>query len=161
TRTPNGRNRQDACSTAPPFPVAVNPVITEGGRRSNGAVFTPAPANSLTSAIVNASPGGEVAPGGVMSVPAATPTAPVEGEECEPGGGAVLQLRADLSLNPFARFAQDYLAVTPPPGAAPPSGPLAPFSVDAAPIVSVQGNPSIGTVILNGIAPSGGAVVSL
>jgi len=35
------------------------------------------------------------------------------------------------------------------------------FSVDATPIVSVQGNPSIGTVILNGVAPSGGAVVSL
>src|SRR5262245_7324417 len=162
TRTPNGRNRQDACSTAPsPFPVTVNPVITDGGRRSNGAVFTPAPANSLTSAIVNSSPGGEIAPGGVFAIPQGTTTAPFDVETFETAVPAFLQVRADLSLNPFDRFAQDYLAVVPPPGAAPPSGALAPFSVDATPIVSVQGNPSIGTVILNGVAPSGGAVVSL
>ena len=74
---------------------------------------------------------------------------------------AFLQVRAELSLNPFERFAEDYLAVVPSPGSVPPPGPLAAFSVDATPIVSVQGNPSIGTVILNGVAPSGGAIVSL
>ena len=58
---------------------------------------------------------------------------------------AFLQVRADLSLNPFERFAEDYLAVVPSPGSVPPPGPLAAFSVDATPIVSVQGNPSIGT----------------
>jgi hypothetical protein len=161
TRTPNGRNRQDACSTAPPFPVAVNPELLEGGSRSIGAVFIPAPANSLTSGNVNVSPGGEIAPGGVFSIPQGTTTAPFDVETFEGAVPAFLQVRADLSLNPFERFAQDYLAVVPAPGTAPPSGPLAVFSVDATPIVSVQGNPSIGTVILNGVAPSGGAVVSL
>jgi hypothetical protein len=31
-------NRRDVCATAPPFPITVNPVIVEGGRRSAGTV---------------------------------------------------------------------------------------------------------------------------
>ena len=161
TQTPNGRQRLDTCATSGPFPVAVSPELLEGGRRSNGAVFVASPANAFTSGIVNDSPGGEIAPGGVFSIPVGATTAPFDVETFEAAVPTFLQVRADLSLNPLDRFAEDYLAVVPAPGTPPPSGPLGVFSVDATPIVSVQGNPSIGTVILNDVAPSGGAVVSL
>jgi hypothetical protein len=161
TQPASGLNRADVCATTAPFPVAVAPELLEGGRRSNGAVFLDAPATSLTSAIVNVSPGGEIAPGGVMAVPQGTTTAPFDVETFEVAVPAFLQVRADLSLNPLERFAQDYLAVVPAPRSEPPTGPLAVYSVDSTAMTVVQGNPSIGTVVLNGVAPSGGAVVSL
>jgi hypothetical protein len=154
-------NRQDVCRTAPPFPIAVNPELLEGGRRANGAVFIDAPANSLTSANVSVSPGGEVSPLGSFPIPEGTTTAPFDLDTFEVGVPAFLQFRVDLSLNPLERFAQDYLAVVPSPGREAAAGPLAVFSVDTTPISVVQGNPSIGQVILNGVAPAGGAVVSL
>ena len=155
------RNRQDVCRTAPPFPIAVNPELLEGGRRANGAVFIDTPANSLTSANVSSSPGGEVTPGLSFPIPQGTTTAPFDLDTFEVGVPAFLQFRTDISLNPLERFAEDYLAVVPSPGREAPSGPLAVFSVDTTPISVVQGNPSIGQVILNGVAPAGGVVVSL
>ena len=154
-------NRNDVCATAPPFPVAVNPELIEGGRRSNGTVFLDAPATSLTSANVSASAVGEISPQGGFPIPEGSTTAPFDVDTFEVAVPAFVQVRADLSLNPLERFAQDYLAVVPAPASGPPSGPLAVFSVDVTPMAVVQGNPSIGTVILNGVAPSGGAVVSL
>jgi len=161
TQSAPSLNRQDVCRTAPPFPIAVNPELLEGGRRANGAVFIDAPANSLTSANVSSSPGGEISPLGSFPIPQGTTTAPFDLDTFEVGVPAFLQFRVDLSLNPLERFAQDYLAVVPSPGREAPSEPLAVFSVDTTPISVVQGNPSIGQVILNGVAPAGGAVVSL
>jgi hypothetical protein len=161
TQSADRLNRQDVCRTAPPFPIAVNPELLEGGRRANGAVFIDAPANSLTSANVSVSPGAEVSPLGSFPIPQGTTTAPFEIDTFEVAVPAFLQFRADISLNPLERFAQDYLAVVPSPGREAPAGPLAVFSVDTTPISVVQGNPSIGQVILNGVAPAGGAVVSL
>jgi hypothetical protein len=160
TQAASGLNRQDVCATAPPFPVTVDPELVEGGRRSDGTVFVDAPANSLTSANVSSSPGGEVSPGGVFPIPEGARSAPFDVDTFEVAVPAFLQVRADLSLNPLERFAQDYLAVVPAPGTRPP-GPLAVFSVDTTPMAVVQGLPSIGVVILNGVAPSGGAVVTL
>jgi hypothetical protein len=154
-------NRQDVCRTTPPFPIAVSPELLEGGRRANGAVFIDTPANSLTSANVNSSPGGEVSPGLSFPIPQGTTTAPFDLDTFEVGVPAFLQFRVDLNLAPQERFAEDYLAVVPSPGREAPAGPLAVFSVDTTPISVVQGNPSIGQVILNGVAPAGGAVVSL
>ena len=161
TQSAPSLNRQDVCRTAPPFPIAVSPEILEGGRRANGAVFIDTPANSLTSANVSVSPGGEVSPLGSFPIPQGATTAPFDIDTFEVGVPAFLQFRADLSLNPLERFAQDYLAVVPSPGREAPAAPLAIFSVDTTPISVVQGNPSIGQVILNGVAPAGGAVVSL
>ena len=154
-------NRQDVCRTTPPFPIAVSPEILEGGRRANGAVFIDTPANSLTSANVSSSPGGEISPLGSFPIPQGATTAPFDLDTFEVGVPAFVQFRVDLSLNPQERFAEDYLAVVPSPGREAPAGPLAVFSVDTTPISVVQGNPSIGQVILNGVAPAGGAVVSL
>ena len=102
-----------------------------------------------------------MAPQGGFPVPQGATTAPFDVDTFEVAVPAFLQFRADLSLNPLERFAEDYLAVVPSPGREPPAGPLAVFSVDTTPISVVQGNPSIGQVILNGVAPAGGAVVSL
>jgi len=161
TQAASGLNRQDVCRTTPPFPVAVAPELLEGGRRADGAVFIDAPATSLTSANVSASPGGEIAPLGGFPVPAGATTAPFDVDTFEVAVPSFLQVRVDLSLNPLERFAQDYLAVVPAPGREVSPAPLAVFSVDTTPISVVQGNPSIGQVILNGVAPAGGAVVSL
>jgi hypothetical protein len=161
TQSAPNLNRNDVCATAPPFPVAVNPELVEGGRPSNGAVFLSAPAASLTSAHVNSSPVGLISPLGGFDIPQGATTAPFDVDTLGVAVPAFVQVRADLFLNPQQRYAQDYLAVVPVAGSRPPSGPLAVFDVSLTPMAVVQGNPSIGTVILNGVAPSGGAVASL
>src|SRR2546425_1037271 len=161
TQSAPNLNRNDVCATAPPFPVAVNPELVEGGRPSNGAVFLSAPAASLTSAHVNSSPVGLISPLGGFDIPQGATTAPFDVDTLGVAVPAFVQVRADLFLNTQQRYAQDYLAVVPVAGSRPPSGPLAVFDVSLTPMAVVQGNPSIGTVILNGVAPSGGAVVSL
>ena len=154
-------NRRDVCATAPPFPIVVNPAIVEGGRRSNGTVFLSAPAAPLTNANVSSQPIGIVSPLGGFEVPQGATSAPFDVDTLEVVVPAFVQTRVSLSLNPQERFAQDYLAVVPAAGTPRPSGPLAAFLLDLIPLSVVQGNPSIGTVVLNGVAPSGGAVVSL
>jgi hypothetical protein len=154
-------NRQDACATAPPFPIAVNPVIVEGGRRSAGTVFLSAPAAPLTNANVQSYPGGIVSPAGGFDVPQGATSAPFDVDTLEAAVPVFVQTSVALSLNPQERFAHDYLAVVPAAGSPRPSGPLAAFLLDLRSLTVVQGNPSIGTVVLNGVAPSGGAVVSL
>jgi hypothetical protein len=141
--------------------VAVNPEILEGGRRSNGTVFVSDPANSLTQATVNSSPVGQISPGGGFPIPEGATTAPFDVDTMGVAVPAFVGVRADLSLNPQERFAQDFLAVVPVAGSAPPSGPLGVFAVEVTPMSTVPGLPGIGTVVLNGVAPSGGAVVSL
>jgi hypothetical protein len=154
-------NQRDICVTTPPVPIAVSPEIMEGGRRASGTVFLSAPAAPLTSANVSASPGGEASPLGTFSIAEGATSAPFDVDTFEVAVPAFLQVRADLAISPQQKFVQDYLAVVPAPGSTPPSGPLAVFSVDTTPMAVVQGNPSIGTVVLNGVAPSGGATVSL
>jgi hypothetical protein len=161
TQSAPNLNRNDVCRTTPPFPVAVSPELIEGGRRSNGTVVLTAPAAPLTRAIVNSSPVGLISPPGGFDIPEGATTASFDVDTLGVAVPAFVQVRADLSLNPQERFAQDYLAVVPVAGSAPPSGPLAVFDVSTTPLSVVQGNPSIGTVILNGVAPSGGAVVTL
>ena len=154
-------NRRDVCATAPPFPIAVNPAIVEGGRRSDGTVFLSAPAAPLTNANVQSYPIGVVSPAGGFEVPQGTTSAPFDVDTLEVAVPAFVQTSVALSLNPQERFAHDYLAVVPSAGSPRPSGPLAAFLLDLRSLTVVQGNPSIGTVVLNGVAPSGGAVVSL
>jgi hypothetical protein len=161
TQSAPNLNRNDVCRTTPPFPVAVAPELLEGGRRSDGTVFVTDPANSLTQANVSSSPIGEISPGGGFPVPQGQTTAPFDVDTMGVAVPAFLGIRADLSLNPQTRFGQDFLAVVPVAGTAPPSGPLGVFAVEVTPMSTVQGLPSIGTVVLNGVAPSGGAVVSL
>ena len=154
-------NRRDVCATAPPFPIAVNPVIVEGGRRSDGTVSLSAPAAPLTNANVQSYPGGVVSPAGGFEVPQGATSAPFDVDTLEVATPAFVQTSVSLSLNPQERFAHDYLAVVPAAGSPRPSGSLAAFLLDLRSLTVVQGNPSIGTVILNGVAPGGGAVVSL
>ena len=154
-------NRRDVCATAPPFPIAVNPVIVEGGRRSDGTVFLSAPAAPLTNANVQSYPGGVVSPAGGFDVPQGATSAPFDVDTLEVVTPAFVQTSVSLSLNPQERFAHDFLAVVPAAGSPRPSGPLAAFLLDLRSLTVVQGLPSIGTVVLNGVAPSGGAVVSL
>src|SRR2546425_8238881 len=161
TQSAPNLNRNDVCRTTPPFPVAVSPELIEGGRRSNGTVALSAPSAPPTRAIVNSSPVGLISPLGGFDIPEGATTASFDVDTLGVAVPAFVQVRADLSLNPQQRFAQDYLAVVPVAGSAPPSGPLAVFDGSTTPLSVVQGNPSIGTVILNGVAPSGGAVGSL
>src|SRR3989442_1325216 len=104
---------------------------------------------------------GLISPLGGFDIPQGATTALFDVDTLGVAVPAFVQVRADLFLNPQQRYAQDYLAVVPVAGSRPPSGPLAVFDVSLTPMAVVQGNPSIGTVILNGVAPSGGAVVSL
>ena len=154
-------NRRDVCATAPPFPIALTPAIVEGGRRADGTVFLSAPAAPLTNANVSSQPIGIVSPLGGFDVPQGATSAPFDVDTLEVAVPAFVQTRVSLSLNPQERFAHDYLAVVPAAGTPRPSGPLAAFLIDLTPLSVVQGNPSIGTVVLNGVTPSGGAVVSL
>ena len=154
-------NRRDACATAPPFPIVVNPAIIEGGRRSDGTVFLSAPAAPLTNANVQSFAAGIVSPAGGFDIPQGDMSAPFDVDTLEAAVPAFVQTSVALSLNPQERFAHDYLAVVPAAGSPRPSGPLAAFLLDLRSLTVVQGNPSIGTIVLNGVAPSGGAVVSL
>jgi hypothetical protein len=154
-------NRRDVCATAPPFPIVVNPAIIEGGRRSDGTVFLSAPAAPLTNANVQSFAGGIVSPAGGFDIPQGDTSAPFDVDTLEAAVPAFVQTSVALSLNPQERFAHDYLAVVPAAGSPRPSGPLAAFLLDLRSLTVVQGNPSIGTVVLNGVAPSGGAIVSL
>jgi hypothetical protein len=145
-------NRNDVCATAPPFPLALNPERLEGGRRSNGTVFLSAPADSFTQATISSSPIGEISPLGGFGFPTGATSGPFWVDTFEVAVPAFVQVRGDIALNSQSRFAQDYLAVVPAPGTGPVSGPLGVFSVDATPMAVVQGNPSIGVVVLNGVA---------
>jgi hypothetical protein len=94
-------------------------------------------------------------------VPQGATSAPFDVDTLEVAVPAFVQTSVSLSLNPQERFAHDYLAVVPAAGSPRPSGPPAAFLLDLRSLTVVQGNPSIGTIVLNGVAPSGGAVVSL
>ena len=154
-------NRRDVCATAPPFPIVVNPEIVEGGRRSNGTVFLSAPAAPLTNANVQSGAVGKISPAGGFDVPQGATSAPFDVDTIEVAVPAFPKTSVALSLNPQERFAHDYLAVVPAAGLPTPTGPLAPFLLDLRTLAVPPGIPSIGTVVLNGVAPSGGAVVSL
>src|SRR2546422_595650 len=121
TQSAPNLNRNDVCATAPPFPVAINPELVEGGRPSNGAVFLSAPAASLTSAHVNSSPVGLISPLGGFDIPQGATTAPFDVDTLGVAVPAFVQVRADLFLNTQQRYAQDYLAVVPVAGSRPPS----------------------------------------
>ena len=162
TSSPTARNlnRQDVCVTTPPFPVALNPEIVEGGRRSAGTVLLDAPAPPGASANLNSGFIGNISPAGFFPIPQGATTAPFDADTLEVAVPAIVPVRVSL-FSQGERHAQDYLAVGPFAGSGPPSGPLAAFLVDLRTRAVVQGSPSIATVILNGVAPSGGAVVSL
>src|SRR5439155_375592 len=140
TSSPTARNlnRQDVCVTTPPFPVAVNPEIVEGGRRSAGTVFLDAPAPPLASANVNSGFIGNISPAGFFSIPQGATTAPFDADTLEVAVPAIVPVRVSL-FSQGERHAQDYLAVGPFAGSGPPSGPLAAFLVDLRTRAVVQG----------------------
>lgn len=152
----------DTCRSGPPAPIAVLPERVVGGGTAEGTLRFGEPAPQFSEFQVSSNPP-MVSPLGNAPIPQGATSAPFTVTTNEVAVPTFLPLNALLFLSPLFRYDADFLAIVPAPGAPAPSGPLAVFSVTLRP-TSVVGGVSelvVATVTLNGVAPSGGAVVTL